>query len=406
MRSSISFAVMVLGCVASACYGVSNGDDDDEGDAGEGGAEWMHGTGAVGGSAGSPAGAGGSAAGKGGGGNKGGSAGSIGVSGGAAGTAAGTGGSDTAGTGGVSGSTGLGGTDAGGAGAGGMGGEGGNGPAGAGQGGVSGSGQGGVSGGGPGGTGGAVIVPDPGPPVTGSCTAPCEVVLEEHAGLPSEGAKGAVLVYDFETGEASLTSDAATYEAHDWVLGFTFETNQYGYGTWVSTPWWFVWADPYEYDEGGYSLRQDFQMTAQIVNTDTGRSLIVVFSLGDETARVHGVWEPNCNWATAGACASPMDCSLVHGGTLRAAADACAIECGAADTACVSSCVASAQGLSDGCSDCYAEYETCVSSSCSADCPGQGGNVCMSCEVENCRVAFMTCSGLDHIPTNILTLPL
>lgn len=402
MRSSIGFAVVLLGCAASACYGVSSGEDDDdhEGEAGEGGREWMHGTGAVGGSAGSRAGAGGSGAGKAGSGNTGGAAGTIGVLGGAAGTAAGTAGAETGGTGGMSGSgsAGVAGTDAGGAGAGGAAGEGGSAQAGAGQGGVSGD--------GPGGTGGALIVPDPGPPVTGSCEAPCEVVLEEHEGLPSEGAKGAVLVYDFETGEASLTSDAATYDAHEWVLGFTFETNQYGYGTWVSTPWWFIWADPYEYDEGGYSLRQDFQMTTQIVNTQTDKSLIVVFSLGDETARVHGVWEPNCNWATAGACASPADCSLVHGGTLRPAADACAVECGAADTACVSSCVASAQGLSEGCSDCYAEYEACVSSSCAEDCPGQGGNACMTCEVQNCRVAFMTCSGLDHIPPNILTLPL
>jgi hypothetical protein len=293
----------------------------------------------------------------------------------------------------VSGGAGAGGAGAGGAGAGGAG--------------AGGAGAGGISGGGPGGTGGVMLDPDPGPPVTGSCAAPCEIVLEEHAGLPSEGAKGAVLVYDFETGESELTSDVAVYDAHEWVLSFTLENNHYGYGVWVSTPWSFVFADPYEYDEGGYSLRQDFQMTVQLVNTDTDQGVMVVFSLGEETARVHAVWEPNCNWATSGACASPGDCGLVHGGSLRPAAEACASECVAASvTTCISDCIASGQGLSPGCSDCYADYMECVSSSCSEDCPGQGGNVCMSCEVENCRTAFMSCSGLDHIPTNILTLPL
>jgi hypothetical protein len=405
MRSSIRFAVWWLGCAASACYGISSedGDDGGESDAGEAGAHSGSVTGGVGGAAGSPTGAGGSLAGKGG--TSAGSAGTIGVgagggSGGVAGSGAGAGGADAggeAGAGALAGAGGAGGAGAGGAGAGG---------AGAGGAGAGGAGAGGIAGTGPGGTGGVVIVPDPGPPVTGSCAAPCELVLEEHEGLPSEGAKGAVLVYDFETGEAELTSDAATYEAHEWVFGFTYETNQYGYGTWVTSPWWFVWADPYEYDEGGYSLRQDFQMTAQIVNTVIDKTLVVVFSLGQETARVHAVWEPNCNWATEGACASPADCSLVHAGTLRAAADACATECGSVDTACVASCIASDQGLSSACSGCYAEFEACVVESCSSDCPGQGGNVCMSCEVENCRAAFMTCSGLDHVPPNILTLPL
>jgi hypothetical protein len=402
MRSSIRFAVWWLGCAASACYGISseNVDDGQESDAGEAGAHSGSATGGAGGVAGSPTGAGGSVAGKGG--TSAGSSGTIGVgvgggSSGVAGSGSGAGGADAGGEAGVGALAGVAGTGAGGAGAGG---------AGAGGAGAGGAGAGGIAGTGPGGTGGVVIVPDPGPPVTGSCAAPCELVLEEHEGLPSEGAKGAVLVYDFETGEAELTSDGATYEAHEWVFGFTYETNQYGYGTWVTSPWWFVWADPYEYDEGGYSLRQDFQMTAQIVNTVIDKTLVVVFSLGQETARVHAVWEPNCNWATEGACASPADCSLVHAGTLRAAADACAAECGSVDTACVSSCIASDQGLSSACSGCYAEFEACVVESCSSDCPGQGGNVCMSCEVENCRAAFMTCSGLDHVPPNILTLPL
>jgi hypothetical protein len=403
MRSSSGFAALLLGFAASACFGVSTEDrDGDDSDVGEAGSTSAGATGgaSTGGSAGSSAGKGGTSAGKGGkggsGGSSGGSAGSpIGGAGagGAAGSASGSGGTDAGGVSGTAGS---------GAGLGGAGGSG----AGAGGAGAGGAGAGGVSGGGPGGTGGVMLDPDPGPPVTGSCAAPCEIVLEEHAGLPSEGAKGAVLVYDFETGESELTSDVGVYDAHEWVLSFTLENNQYGYGVWASS-FWFVWVDPYEYDEGGYSLLQDLQMTAQLVNTQTDQSLMVVFSLGEETARVHAVWEPNCNWATSGACASPGDCSLVHGGTLRPAAEACASECVAASgTTCVSSCIASGQGLSPGCSDCYSDYIECVSSSCSADCPGQGGNVCMSCEVDNCRTAFMTCSGLDHIPANILTLPL
>lgn len=80
------------------------------------------------------------------------------------------------------------------------------------------------------------------------------------------------------------------------MFGFTYETNQYGYGTWVTSPWWFVGADPYEYDEGGYSLRRDIQMT-----------------------------------------------------------DACAAECGCAESSCISSCIASDQGLSSAGSGCYAE---------------------------------------------------
>ena len=54
----------------------------------------------------------------------------------------------------------------------------------------------------------------------------------------------------------------------------------------------------------------------------------------------------------------------------------------------------------------YAEFEACVTTNCSEDCPGQGGNACMNCEVENCRVAYMACSGLDFVPPNVLTLPL
>ena len=62
-------------------------------------------------------------------------------------------------------------------------------------------------------------------------------------------------------------------------------------------------------------------------------------------------------------------------------------------------------GTSIGCAACYSTFETCVNDACYADCPGQGGNVCMSCEVENCHTAFLECSGLEYMPRGTLTWP-
>jgi hypothetical protein len=69
--------------------------------------------------------------------------------------------------------------------------------------------------------------------------------------------------------------------------------------------------------------------------------------------------------------------------------------------------VSAAEKLSAECSGCYADFLSCVSMGCATECPGQGGNACMTCETDHdCHSAFMACSGLDHMPRGTLTWPL
>jgi hypothetical protein len=245
---------------------------------------------------------------------------------------------------------------------------------------------------------------EPSAPAQGQCVAPCELALGPADNLPGDSA---VLVYDFETDTATVTSDPAVNAASDWVIGFSYEADpEHGYGSWSTGGWWFAFTEPLEYVEGTYSMRQDVEITSQMVNPLTDQILRVVYSFGDRTVRVHSAVVPDCDAATAGACASPADCKLVEEGMLRATAASCSGTCGGAAD-CVSGCVAEAESVSLGCSGCYADFLACVSAACPTECPGSGGNDCMTCETDAaCHATFMACSGLDYMPRGTLTWPL
>lgn len=360
------------------CSGKSSGDDDDGGEAG-----------ASGGSAGTAQAGGGGRAGTGGAKGGAGGTGNGGSAGKAAGGSAGTGGSDAAsGSGGASG----------GGGASGQGGSGLGGTAGrAGDGGTPEM---------PGGSGGNGGEPshDVGPPQEGSCTAPCQLELAPTGDLPGDSA---VLVYDFETGTATLTSDAETSTTSDWVIGFSFETDpQHGYGAWGRNQWWFAFTKPLVYVDGTYSMAQDVEITSQMINPQTDQILLITYSYGEHTVRIHDVRVPACGDAPGGACTSAADCPAVEGGILRADAEVCERDCNAS-ASCETTCLAGDGGISTGCAACYVEFLDCVTTECTGNgCPSQGGNACMNCEVERCSDAFMSCSGLDYMPRGTLTWPL
>ena len=365
----------------AGCSGKSSGDDDDGGAGGE--------SGASGGSAGkAQAGASGKAGtggavGNTGGAGSGGSAGkAVGGSGGSSGQGA------AAGSGGVAGSGSSGGS---------------SGKAGASMGGTAQGGDGGTPDM-PGGSGGDGGEPshDVGPPQQGSCTAPCQLELAPTGDLPGDSA---VLVYDFESGTATLTSDAATSMTSEWVIGFSFEDDpQHGYGSWGRNQWWFAFTKPLVYVEGTYSQAQDVETTSEMINPKTNQILLVTYSFGEHTVRVLDAHEPKCTDGTGGVCTSAHDCPAVDGGILRADTEACAGGC--SNSSCTTTCLAQDGGISTDCAGCYVDFLACVTEGCPTDCPSQGGNACMSCEVEHCSDAFMSCSGLDYMPRGTLTWPL
>ncbi|HEX5100553.1 MAG TPA: hypothetical protein VFV94_13685 [Polyangiaceae bacterium] len=366
---ALGAALAVVGC-----SGKSSGDDDDGGAGGE--------SGASGGSAGKTqaggtgkAGTGGAKGDTGGNGN-----------GGSAGKAVG-GSAGTSGSGGASGGGGV------------------SGQAGSGMGGIGRAGDGGTPEmpGGSGGNGGEPSH-DVGPPQQGSCTAPCQLELAPTGDLPGDSA---VLVYDFETGTATLTSDADTSVTSDWVIGFSFETDpQHGYGAWGRNQWWFAFTKPLVYVDGTYSMAQDVDMTSQMINPETDQTLLVTYSYGEHTVRILDVRVPACSDAQGGACTGAADCPAVEGGILRADAEVCERDCNAS-ASCETTCLAEDGGISAGCAGCYVEFLDCVTTECTGNgCPSQGGNACMNCEVEHCSDAFMSCSGLDYMPRGTLTWPL
>jgi hypothetical protein len=239
-------------------------------------------------------------------------------------------------------------------------------------------------------------------PAVGQCTVPCSLELGPSDNLPG---KSAVVLYDFQSNTATLTSDAQANAASQWVIGFSYESDPTrGYSAWTTGPWWFAFTDPLEYVEGTHSMRQDLEITSQMVNPTTNQIVRVVYSFGQESVSVHAVVVPACDAAESGACASPSDCSAVDAGTVRARAETCSLACnGGVD--CSASCVAEAASLSLGCSTCYAEFVACATSSCPNVCPGSG-NGCMICETEHdCHLGFMACSGMDYMPRGTLTWP-
>jgi len=245
---------------------------------------------------------------------------------------------------------------------------------------------------------------DVGAPQTGQCTAPCQLELEATGDLPG---KSAVVVYDFDTNTAVVSSDTDVSLNSQWVIGFTFEDDpQHGYGSWVRNDWWFAYTEPLEYVDGTYSMKQGELITSELINPKTNQILRIVYSYGDQTVNVHEVRVPSCSTATSGMCASPSDCGPVEAGTVRAATEACSTSCGA-DSPCVPNCVVNNQSLSLGCANCYVDFLHCVTSGCSDACPSQGGNACMNCETDaGCHDGFMACSGLDYMPRGTLTWPL
>jgi hypothetical protein len=243
------------------------------------------------------------------------------------------------------------------------------------------------------------------PPLQGSCTAPCELELGPTDNLPGDSA---VVLYDFATNTATVTSDPAANAASGWVIGFSYEEDpQRGYGAWSTGSWWFAFTEPLEYVEGTNSMQQNVEVTSQLVNPTTDQILRVVYSFGDHSVRVHAIGVPDCDAAPSGACASPGDCALVEAGTLRMATEACAISCGSEGEPCIARCIADDEELSLECSACYGAFLTCVDTGCPLDCPGEGGSYCMACETAaDCHTAFMACSGLDYMPRGTLTWPL
>ena len=236
----------------------------------------------------------------------------------------------------------------------------------------------------------------------GECVAPCELELAPSENLPGESA---VVLYDALTNTALVTSDPAANAARNWVIGFTYETDpELGYASWSTNGWSFAFTEPLEYVSGTQSMRQDVEITSQMVNSSTNQIVRVVYSFGQESVRIHEIGVPDCDGATGGACASVKDCKAVEAGGVRGAAEICGGTCGNRD--CVADCVAKAESLSVECSGCYADFVACVSMGCASDCPGTGGKACMTCETEHqCHTAFMACSGLNHMPRGTLTWP-
>jgi hypothetical protein len=245
---------------------------------------------------------------------------------------------------------------------------------------------------------------DVGPPQEGSCTAPCQLELAPTGDLPGDSA---VVVFDAESGTATLTSDAATSMESEWVIGFTYETDpQHGYGAWTRNSWWFVFTKPLVYVQDSYSMAQDVETTSELINPQTDQIVLVTYSYGEHTVRVLDVHVPKCGETQGGACTSNGDCPAVEGGILRADAEACNLDCNASSS-CETTCVSQDGGISGACASCYVDFLDCVSAECSGNgCPSQGGNACMNCEVEHCSDAFMSSSGLDYMPRGTVTWPL
>jgi hypothetical protein len=237
-----------------------------------------------------------------------------------------------------------------------------------------------------------------------SCTAPCELTLGPTDNLPGDSA---VVLYDFETNVATLTSDPVANAESEWVIGFSYEADpQRGYRAWSTYDWWFAFTEPLEYVEGTTGMKQYVEVTTEMVSPATSRILRIVYSFGDHTVNIHSIVVPDCDSAQSGACASPDDCSLVDAGMLRTAASKCNGTC-AGDQSCIAGCMSEGEELSLGCSECYAAFLGCVTAGCPTECPGQGGGDCMACETSaGCHTAFMECSGLDYMPRGTLTWPL
>jgi hypothetical protein len=214
-----------------------------------------------------------------------------------------------------------------------------------------------------------------------TCEPPCGVVMapdDRYVG----GAEGATLFYDPATGTATLRNDpdnAGTDEVA--IISFTWEAGDYGYGAWVSSPLFWVFAQNTGYDYG-YSDWADTLIRAQIHDPDTDTDYIVVYSYdgsGTHGARIHELRIPSCDAEGEGRCLNSSDCPLVEAGST---------------------------GLSAECQTCYDRLDRCTTINCPDDCPGGAGNGCLNCQADaECHIDFMNCGGLDYLPPNTLKLP-
>lgn len=212
-----------------------------------------------------------------------------------------------------------------------------------------------------------------------ACSPPCALTLELDA-TDLEDALGATLYVNFEAPSATLrnVTDAAA-EGEERVMLFTWEED-YNFGAWASGFTW-IYTENYVYaGEPGYGLATDELIFAQLTDSKSGKTVLVVWSFAEGLVRIHSVRVPSCDGNGTSACANATDCPFVDTGALSA--------------------------LSVSCGECYAAARSCSATNCPEDCPGQGGNACLNCEVEaGCDAAFRACSGLDYIPMNALTMP-
>jgi hypothetical protein len=214
-----------------------------------------------------------------------------------------------------------------------------------------------------------------------TCTPPCGIVMSPNAEYVG-GAEGATLYYDPDTGAATLRNDpenAATGEVK--IMSFTWEPGDYGYGSWVSSPLFWVFAQNSEYDYG-YSEWADHLIRAQVRDPDTGIDYLVVYSYdgsGTHAVRIHELRIPECDAGGSGRCLNATDCPLVEAGST---------------------------GLRSDCQICYDRLGLCTTTNCPDDCPGGVGNGCLVCQTSaSCHIDFMNCSGLDYVPPNTLKYP-
>ncbi len=208
-----------------------------------------------------------------------------------------------------------------------------------------------------------------------SCTPPCALSLQPAQPISSETLLAALLYVDFDVPSATLSNEDP--DATEFAMRYTWEDNQYGHGSWASGLWW-VWTEGLEYEEE-YSEVADSLIQTQLVDPNTGETVLVGYSHGDGLVRVHWVRIPTCTEGP-GPCRNTTDCGAVDAGAI--------------------------DELGSACGSCYAAARDCSAEHCADACPGQGGNACLNCEVEaGCHTEFMGCSGLDYVPMNVLTYP-
>lgn len=129
------------------------------------------------------------------------------------------------------------------------------------------------------------------------CDVPCGVEMQRYHGYPIV-MLGATVWVDMSTGIAILLNDEnVIVNGMEKGFVFSYENNQYGYGTLFSS------ADPlqmdgdFEYGSGvppvEYSKPQFEPIRVRLVHEDSGLAVLVVFSYGEKVVVVHSVTMDN-----------------------------------------------------------------------------------------------------------------